>query len=403
MIVSFTIALALLSACQQKEGTYVKPTTLVSTEVVKEFIPQTETRYSAVVQPSEQIDLAFKVSGYVQSIFKIRGSDGKLRNVQEGDYVRKGTVLARIEQSDYLARVNQQRAAVNEVRFSQERVHAGIAEAQVALQQARDEFARSSRLFAADSITKPEYEAAKSRVEIAEARLKDVQSQLDASKATEVRSKAGLREVQVALKDCTLSAPFDGTVVKRNIEEGSLTAQGAVDFTLANSGRAKVAFGVPDVELRSLSMNQQVSITCEAIPGKSFQGYITQISPAADPRSRVFNVEVTVPETGMQLKSGMIASLAVSHVGDVKPALSIPLDAVVKSSRDPSSYAVYIVQAQSNKYIAEERSIQLGEASGERIAVLNGLKPGDRIVTNGSARISDGQEIRLADQIGKVQ
>src|SRR5688572_16527977 len=84
---------------------------VVSVGTVQQFAPTQEDRYSAVVMPSTQVDLAFRAGGYVDSIYRVRGVDGRFRNVQEGDFIRRGTVLARLRQSDYVLRVRQQSAA----------------------------------------------------------------------------------------------------------------------------------------------------------------------------------------------------------------------------------------------------------------------------------------------------
>ena len=107
---------------------------------------QARTRYSASIEPYEQVTLAFKSSGYVRDIKKVRGADGRLRNLQEGDAVRAGAVLARIQDTDYVARRNQAQASV--------------AEAQAGLERARLDFGRAERLFQSQSVTKPDYDAA---------------------------------------------------------------------------------------------------------------------------------------------------------------------------------------------------------------------------------------------------
>src|SRR5215475_2284366 len=108
-----------------------------------------ETRYSANVVPNAQVDLAFKSGGYVQSIRQVRGTDGRMRNVDIGDWVTKGTVLAVVRQQDY----NDQR----------EQARAQLARAQADYDHAKLNFERTSNLYASKSATKLEYDSAKAQ------------------------------------------------------------------------------------------------------------------------------------------------------------------------------------------------------------------------------------------------
>lgn len=373
---------------------------VVSAETVKEnnVTESTQTLYSAVVQPSRQVDVAFKASGYVESIYKRAGRDGVMRVVQPGDFVHKGTVLACIRPADYQARVNEQSAALNETRASRQRGRAQLAEAETALDGAKMNFDRTARLFASDSVIKPDYDAAKNNLELSRIRVQEAKAAIDACKATEIRGLAGLTAAKLALQDCIVRAPFDGIVLKRMVEEGSLATQGTVAFSLADARAVKVSFGVPDVELRKLKLGEAVTIRTEAVPGVSFQGTITEISPDADPRSRVFNIEVSLPNTNKQLRLGMVTSLVVDNGGMSRPGLTVPLAAVIRSTVNPSGYAVFVVEQQADKNIVQERQVELGEASGHLITVLSGLKRGDRVVTNGSTRIAQGQEVKVTDE-----
>jgi multidrug efflux system membrane fusion protein len=282
------------------------------------------------------------------------------------------------------------------VRVADDKIKAEIVEAQAGVDQARLEFDRDAGLFEKESLTKPEYDSAKARLEVSQAKLSEARAQLKGNHATAARAAAVVDEVKLALKDCILVAPIDGVVLKKNVQEGSFVSAGTVAFTLADSTIVKVVFGVPDTELAKIRKGQLLNVTSEALPDQIFSGRVSEISPTADPRSRVFNVEVSVPNSRHLLKLGMVAALKVDGAGgSAKPSLSVPLTAVVRSSQNPDGYSVFIVENEGGKYTAKERPVQLGEAFGQKIVVVDGIKSGDTVVTAGSTRIANGEEVRV--------
>jgi len=399
MILSISCGLLLVACAKQDQAVADKQPPIVNAEQVQEFNPVTsaESHYSGAIQPSRQMDVAFKASGYVQSIGKIRGAEG-VRLLQAGDAVRKGTVLATVRESDYRAKINEQATAVNEIRVSQQRGLAALAEAEASLDAAKVNYERTSRLFASDSVTKPEYDTASNNFELAKIRVQEAKAAVNSSKATEMHGRAGLAEANLALQDCVLRAPFDGVILKRLVEEGSLAAQGTVAYTIADDNNVKVTFGVPDVEIKNLAPSQSITVHAAAVPSRDFIGKITEISPDADARSRVFNVEVSLPNANRQLRIGMVASVVTTPQGALgSKYLTVPLKAVVRSSSNPGGYAVFVVSHMNDKYTAEERQVRLGEATGHLIQVESGLKLGESVVTDGSTRVAQGQEIKIAD------
>jgi multidrug resistance efflux pump len=141
-------------------------------------------RYSASIRPNSQVDMAFKVGGYVEAIAQVRDASGGSRYLQAGDVVGKGTVLASLRRSDYLAKVNQagaqhaearsalerSNAQLEETRRSVETSRAQVADAQATFERASLDFERAKTLHAAESITKTDYDAAKSQYDASRAR-----------------------------------------------------------------------------------------------------------------------------------------------------------------------------------------------------------------------------------------
>jgi RND family efflux transporter MFP subunit len=309
------------------------------------------TRYSGAIKADESVDLAFRVSGIVEAITQVRGADGRLRAVQDGDRVYKGQVLARLREIEYRDQV---------------------ADADATLRQARADYERVSQLYENRSTSRADYDAAYARYTAAQAR----------------RSLTA-----VGLGDATLRAPLDGVILRRSAEVGSLAGPSVPAFSIAATGVVKVVFGVPDVVVARLKLGQTIPIQAEALPGESLRGRITRISPSADPNSRVFEVEAALPNPQGRLKVGMLATLKVEDAA-AAPAVVVPLAAIVRPAGDTANYAVYVV-ADSSDMTARLRRVDLGEVSGNLIAVRQGLHAGEQVVVRGATIVTDGQAVQI--------
>src|ERR1041384_4294300 len=291
-----------------------------------------ETRYSANIVSNAQVDLAFKSGGYVQSLRQVRGSDGRMRSVDIGDWVTKGTVLAVVRQQDY----NDQR----------EQARAQLARAQADYDHAKLNFERASNLYSSKSLTKPEYDSAKAQNESATAALSN--------------AKAILGEAQTALDDSSLRAPFDGWIIKRSVDVGALVGPSVAGFTIADTRSVRAVFGVPDNAIARVKLGQQQSVITDVFP-ESFAGRVTAVSPAADPKSRVYSVEVAIPNPKNQLNAGMIASLALG--GEMLPStmLAVPLSAVIRDPQNPEGFAVLMAEGAGDPTTVHARPVDLGD------------------------------------------
>jgi RND family efflux transporter MFP subunit len=361
-------AMAVTSACSRTHADK-PPMRPVRVETVASEIAATGLRYSASIQPYEQVPLAFKVGGYVREVRQLPGPDGRPRSVQQGDVVAKGTVLARLETADYEERVNQARGQ--------------LAEAEASLAKARADGARAESLYAAKALTRPDYDAATAGLAGAAARLEAARAQLETA--------------QISLRDGSLVAPADGVILSRNVEVGALAGVGSVGFVLADLNRVKAVFGVPDLLVQRVQIGTPLRLTSDAFGSVEFPGRVTAVSPAADAQSRVFNVEVTIPNPERRLKAGMIATVEVSapNLPDIPPGSpTVSVAAIVKSTQS-GGYAVFVADGPDDAATARVRDVTLGPISGNRVAVDTGLRVGDRVIVSGASLLVDGDRVRV--------
>ena len=356
---------AVTTACRQASSEQ-KPLTPVRVSQVQTVDTGTSNTYSANIQPYQQVDLAFKSNGYLASIKQTRDENGKLRNIDQGDWVTKGTVLAVVEQDDYKEKLQQAKAQLDRAKANADR--------------AKLQFDRMSVLYQAGAATKPDYDRAN-------ADMLDTQAAIQSATSS-------VSEAQIALGYCELRVPFDGFIVKRNVDVGQLVGPATNGFSIADVHSVKAVFGVPDTAMSRIRLGSPEVITTDAVPG-NFNGHVTSISPAADPKSRVYSVEVSIPNADNRLKAGMIASISIS-AGELRKRVNVvPLTAVVRSLDNPNGFAVFLLEGNGDTVTARLHDVQVGATYGNLIAVESGLSPGDRVVTTGATMIKNGEQVRV--------
>jgi RND family efflux transporter MFP subunit len=359
------LAVAALSSSCSRETTTTPPTP-VRVTTVGTFEGSGGIRYSANINAFTQVTLSFKSAGYVDNIAQRKGADGRIRVLQVGDPVTQGEVVAHIREGDYIDKVNSAKAQ--------------LAQVQAAYDKSQLDFERASKLLSSDSLTKAQYDSAK--------------ASFDSNAAELANAKANLQLASTALNDCSLLSPLNGWVVERDVEIGALAATGTQAFVVADTHLVKAAFGVPDTTVQSAKLGAPQTITTSSLPGE-FHGKITSVSPSADPKSRVFSVEVTIPNGDNRLKPGMVATLSVGAVKLEQPTTVVPLSAVVRSSKQADGFAVFVIEDHGGKSLAHERVVEIGDTLGNMIGVTHGLKVGERIVVVGGTQIKDGDEIQV--------
>jgi RND family efflux transporter MFP subunit len=352
------------SGCQQPTQVEAKSPTPVRVADVALYSSSESLRYSASVLPFAQAALSFRSAGYVTEIKQVLGADGRRRDIEPGDYVGRGTLLAQIRHQDLNNQLDQAAAAVTQ------------AEAQNL--QASQDYERATALYSTHSLTKPDFDQSQAR--------------FDSSRGAVDQAKASLRQAQLGLADADLSAPFSGFILARDIELGNLASPGMVAFTIADTSAVKVSFGVPEYAVKHLRLGQEFNIHLQDDP-KEYKGRVTSIAAGADEKNRVFAVEVTVPNPKSYLKPGMIASLNLAGV-ERAPTPSVPLAAVVAVPAAPGRYGVFVASEANGKWTAHLRAVTLGETYESDVAV-EGVKPGEKIVVVGVADLKDGDFVQV--------
>jgi len=324
-------------------------------------------RFSAVVTPDSDAPLGFRIPGYVISLKQVRGQDGRMRDLAEGDRVSRGAVLVRIRSSEYQDKVHQ--------------ASSQAAAAEAVYQKAKLDFDRARHLYDTQSLTKPDFDSARAQYDASQEQLKS--------------ARALTSEAEIALRDTSLIAPFDGEIVKKAVETGSFVGPGVPAFALAKTDVVKIVVGVPDTVVRSVRLGQPVEVGIDAFPTRTFHARISRMSSAADSITRNFEVEVAIPNHDHLLKVGMIGALQFANAdgGSRASTLLVPLSAVVQAK--DGKYGVFVVSESSAGEVARLHSVDIGAVNGSEITVVSGLQTGERIITNGANLLKDGQRVEV--------
>lgn len=380
MLRALLAGLLLFMAACKKEAIPDAAVQTVRAGTVDQITPEAAERYSATISPIETIDLAFKSAGLIDHVAQVRGADGRTRDVEAGDLVSKGTELAVVRAVDYEQRVQQAQAQVAQA-------EAQLAQAQANFREAEIEYTRAKNLFESASLIKPQHDQAKGRYEAAQASVQGAQAAIESS-------RSAVDQMKLSLSDITVRAPFAGWITARNVQAGSLVGNATVGFSMMDTHLVKAVFAIPDLSLKSVRLGQKQNVLLDAIQ-RPLQGVITSISPQADPKGRVFLVEVTIDNPKEDVRPGMIGTLILGATKESAPRLVVPLGAVVHSPAHPEGFAVFRLRNRDGKMFAEAQDIQIGNTYGNSIEVTAGLTAGERIVALGGSLLRNGQEVRL--------
>jgi RND family efflux transporter MFP subunit len=305
-------------------------------------------RGSITALPNEDVKVSAQVSGRVDAL-----------TVAEGDTVREGQIIARI---DTRALLDQQRQAA-----------AARQQAAAQLENAQLNLTRNQQLFSRGIAAGKEVE---------DARMAVAQAQAALDQANAAGSTAALQ-----IERASIHAPIGGQIVKRMVSVGEqvdgTAAQPIVE--IANLVRVELAANVPAPELAHVSVGQEVRVTTDAYPDRSFAGSIVALAPSVDPATNTTLVRVRIDNPDRLLKVGMFAEGHV-QLEQHTDALVVPVAALV---RDNGSAAVYVVTGDT----ATRRAVGTGIEQDGFVELLSGVSGGESVLTSGVHGLGDSVRI----------
>lgn len=295
-------------------------------------------------------------------------------NVQLGDRVQRGQLLAKIEDFELIEQVKQAEASLEVAR-------ATIRQREADLKVAELNFDRSKNLYERQLL-------AKQALDDAESRYLAAQAQLDLARAQTQQTSARLEELQITLANTRITSPVDGFVGRRNADPGAWAAQNAPVVSVVDISRLRLVANVVERDLRVVNVGDPASVEVDAYPGDIFKGRIARVSPILDPATRTATIEVEIPNSDNRLRPGMYARVLLS-VEERTGVMLLPKMAVV----DFEGRRGVWMPDEENK--ARFTQVRLGLEDADRVQILDGVQPGDKVVTEGAASLRNGDTLVL--------
>jgi RND family efflux transporter MFP subunit len=313
-------------------------------------------------QPDETSEVAPEGSGRVTAT-----------PVDVGQFVKKGTVLIRIQGENAKLRLEDARAAV-------ERAEANVklAESQNALAQTTAK--RNASLLAGGLVPQTVADEARTQAET-------TTNNVLVARATLAQTRAQFAIAEKAVQDVVVEAPFSGYISARQVAAGEFVQPSTAVVTLLRIDPLRLQLTIPAVQAGQIVVGQSVQARVDAFPSQVFEGKITSINPSITAQSRSFAVEARVPNPKAVLKPGMFAVASIDQ-GRTERAMLVPQRAVIEDV-NTNSFRVYVID---NDNKARLRVVQLAARQGDKgvTRILTGIKEGERVATSGLADLYDG-------------
>ncbi|MDZ7721111.1 MAG: efflux RND transporter periplasmic adaptor subunit [Balneolaceae bacterium] len=350
-ILSLFFLVALFSGCNQEDQQSASEEALsVQVQTASTSVSAEAQTFPGRVESDNQANLSTIVMGTVTGV-----------PVSVGENVKKDDVLVRIKDDQILAQKSQ--------------LEANMVQAKANLENTEKNYNRIKNLYAEESATSKE--------------LDDISTMYEIAKANMEALEARLNEVNEMLAYTTIRAPFDGIVARKFVSEGDMAAPGHPLIAIADPSTIKITASVPEKWIGQIENGQEIHITVASAGIQNVPATLSSVSDAGDPMSRQFAIEarITDSEIAGQLKTGMFAQISMNL--DQAETLFIPKTAIVKRGQLTGVYTL----SDANKAVL--RWVRTGQASGNEIEILSGLKTGEQYVAVADQSIRQGQLLSI--------
>lgn len=315
---------------QEPAAEAVKAKVSVTSAVIGE-VPQSEV-YSTTVMPNAVNNIVPQSGSRIQKI-----------NVEVGDFVTKGQILAEMDQVT-------------------------LDQARLQLMNTETEFERIKGLYEVGGVSKSDFES------------------------MELSYKVNKSKYENLLENTILRSPIDGVITARNYDRGDMYGMGSPIFVVQQITPVKLLVGISETDYTRVKRGDKVTLTADALPGETFTGQISRIYPTVDAASHTFNAEVLVGNTSRRLRPGMYARVNVTFA--VNNSIIIP-DSAVNKQQGSGQKSVFVLNADNT---VTSTVVTLGRHFGGQYEVLEGLSEGDKVVYKGQTALQNGSEVTVISE-----
>jgi multidrug efflux pump subunit AcrA (membrane-fusion protein) len=353
---------------------------------------QTVAVSGSVVPWKDPSNVAFTVSGKVVEA-----------GPREGDAVREGETLARIDPADYALAVEAAAAQAAAARAVLDKAESParpevVERARIAFERAQDEYLRMKQLYDAKSLAPNDFHKFEAAYQVAgqqyaEAKAGGQKEDRAQARAVLDQASAAERIARKHLEDATLRSPLTGFVSSRSVQVGEIASPGRPVFQLIELDPVEIEVGVPETDIHLVRLGETAAVEAPALPGETFAGSVRSINVAADPATRTYSVRIRVPNPKRPLRVGMIAEAQIRSDRTLD-AMTVPGESV---AHDAQGAAVVFVYFPERKRVYAKR-VEAGTVYGAEIQIKSGLTGDESIVVAGQERLRDGVAVTAAPE-----
>jgi RND family efflux transporter MFP subunit len=311
--------------------------------------------------------------------------------VEEGTKVEKGQLLAVLEHNDMDATLESRKASIN-------RVEADVAAAQADLKEKERKARLQASLYNRKQASANDVDEANAAREVSAAQVKSLEANVKFMKAT-------TREIEATIRNMSIFAPFDGTIVEKGAEEGETITPGGMGaasgrgsvVTLADLGHLEVEADITETLVSKVAIGQPALIEVDAVPNKRFRGKLRQIIPMGDRARATVKVKVEILDSDPKLFPEIVAKAhflphgALDDPSAFQPALYVAHKAIVE---DGDRRYAWVVDGSGR---VSRRLIEVAGTDGDMVRVEKGLQAGDKVISSPPASLQDGEMVKVAD------
>ncbi|WP_178969014.1 efflux RND transporter periplasmic adaptor subunit [Neptunomonas phycophila] len=353
----FSALTLLVSACTDQTVMVEDPVRAVKTLTVTESTKANSRQLAGTVVSANESELSFRVGGRVASV-----------DVSTGDKISKGQLLATLEKKEYELAVQTAKAKLSSARAE--------------LTEKSDALKRQQNL--------------KAKEFVAQASVDQAQAAFTAAKSNVDVAITDLENAQRDLANTVLIAPFDGSVVMRSIEPFVEVAAGSTVFEIQSQGVLKVEVLMPETLIRDISYGDTTSVRFPTLKDVVVYGSISGVGSKAE-RGNAFPVKVELAQTSEDIRPGMTAQVTFNYGEAAEASIYLipitALDVRIPVDNEASldnEVPVFVLE----DGVAQRRKLTLRDIRGNKLEVIDGLKPGDVVITAGVPFINDGQKVK---------
>jgi multidrug resistance efflux pump len=346
------------------------------------------------IAPNAQVTIFSKVQGWV----------GKI-NVREGDLVKTGQVLVTLDSREAEAAVAQAQASLEAGRArlkqvqatSEETVQSQIQQTKANMELAQADLKRAQELQEKNFIARQQLDEARMKYNVAKAnydlalnsiRQKTWENDIALAEAQVNQAKATLEFNKAQLANLIILSPMNGGITKRYVDPGTMVKDTTPILTLMDFTEMKMVVNVIEREFIYLQKGQPVKITVTAFPDRVFTGRIEVITPALELQSRTAEIQISIPNPGFVLKPGMFGRAEVILRSNPQAVL-VPIQSLfTEVDKD------FVFVLKENKTF--RRAVRKGVVRDTVVEILQGVSPGEQVVTAGHLSLKDGTQVRLS-------